>query len=132
MISTFQVDGLNGLDCEECSVASISSPPQVRSKIPVWPLLVAVIADVVAVVLFLPATIGTSALGYLLAPFVVTAVIGIYRYQVITASQSQNFRPGRSQKRQGQLGIALLGISFLIGLGHSWIIATEIAKGLGS
>lgn len=113
-------------------MASISSPTQMRSKIPVWPLLVAVIADVVAVVLFLPATIGTSALGYLLAPFVVTAVIGIYRYQVITASQSQNFRPGRSQKRQGQLGIALLGISFLIGLGHSWIIATEIAKGLGS
>ena len=113
-------------------MSTTSSPLLVRSKVPLWPLLVALVADIGAAALLLPNTFGSSILGYVLAPFLVTAVIGIYRYQVITASQSQNFRPGRSQKRQGQLGIALLGISFLIGLGHSWIIATEIAKGLGS
>ncbi len=91
-----------------------------------------IVVDVLALFLFLPTNIGASIVGYLLAPFVATGLVGYYQFTMIEASQNLGYRPSSKQRRNGKLVIGALVGAFLIGLGHSWIVATEIAKAFSS
>jgi hypothetical protein len=95
-------------------------------------LIGALACDVLSLGLLFSSNLSTSVLGYVLAPFAVTALIGFYRYVMIEMTQNLDYRPTSKQRRQGKYVIAVLIAAFLIGLAHSWIIATEIAKGMSA
>ncbi len=95
-------------------------------------LIAALVCDLVSLGLVFSSGLTTSVLGYVLAPFAVTALIGFYRYVMIEMTQNLDYRPTSKQRRQGKYAMAVLVAAFLIGLAHSWIIATEIAKGVSS
>lgn len=75
--------------------------------------------------LLVPRMPVTSAVGYVLAPLVVTALVCVYTYLDIKASQSPWYAINPNGRRTSA---ALIGVAFVVGLVHAWIVATEIAK----
>lgn len=77
--------------------------------------------------LLFPRELPTSIAGYLLAPLVVTVLVSLYRYRDARASQSNLYsqKPG-----QMKVATAVMALSFIVGLGHAWIIATVVAKAM--
>lgn len=92
-------------------------------------LLAGAVCLVVSAALLIPRSAATSIAGYLLAPLIVTAAVSAYRFRDIRASQSPWYA---ASPKQRQLSTVILICSFLVGLGHAWLIATEIAKMLAS
>lgn len=87
------------------------------------------IALAASALLLVPRTLGTSSLGYMLAPIVVTVLVCVYRYRDARASQSPSYA---SQPRDMRMATWLVIASFAIGLAHAWIIATLVAKAISS
>ena len=105
--------------------ATPNSGPGHLQQAPLALLWAAAATLLVSVVLLVPWSLWPSALGYLLAPLAVTGLVTTYTYQDIKASQSVWYA---SNPRHRRLGTAVIVLGFLVGLAHSWVIATEIAK----
>lgn len=92
----------------------------------VW---LAVGALTASALLLVSRSLAFSVVGYLLAPLAVTILVSVFRYADVKASRSNTY--GRDPKMQKIATTAVL-LSFAIGLFHAWIIATDIAKAIGS
>lgn len=105
-------------------MTGVSAPVQL-DRPPEAVLWVAGAGLVMSVACLVPWSLVPSIVGYLLAPIVVTGLVTLFRYRDALASQSPYYAAQRSQMR---LATALVLVSFLIGLAHAWVIATEVAK----
>ncbi len=74
-------------------------------------------------------SLTSSIVGYLLAPLGVTVLVSVFRYKDVLASRSNMYAGSGNMQRIATITVVL---SFLVGIGHSWIVATDIAKTLGS
>ncbi len=110
------------------ATASVSPMPVVL-KPPVWILFVAAAVLTTSGVLLLFDGLWASALGYLLAPLGVTALVSIFRVRDIQAQQSPRYSPSR---RRQQTAAVLLIVAVAVGCGHAWFAAIDIAKAVGS
>lgn len=107
------------------SAASLPTANVEMIKAPVTLLWGAAGALLLGAGLLIPRMPVTSAMGYLLAPLVVTALVCVYTYRDIKASQSPMYAMHPNGRRVRGL---LIGLAFVVGLMHAWIVATEIAK----
>lgn len=105
-------------------MTGISVPAPV-ARPPIALLGAAGAALVVAALCLVPRSLVLSVIGYLLAPIAVTILVSWFRYRDARASQSPYYA---TQPGQMRLATVMVVVSFLIGLGHAWIIATEVAK----
>lgn len=120
---------LRGLGVGIVGVARVPARVQELERPPRNLLLASAACLIVSAALLLPRSATTSIAGYLLAPLIVTAAVSAYRFRDIRASQSPWYA---ASPKQRQLSTVILICSFLVGLGHAWLIATEIAKMLAS
>lgn len=98
-------------------------------RAPVALVIGAAVALLISVACLVPRSAVLSGLGYILAPIVVTVMVSLYRAADIRASQSAWYLAQPGQKR---LTTIVLLVSFVVGLAHAWIIATEVAKAFAS
>jgi hypothetical protein len=82
-----------------------------------------------SVILLVPRAFAPSLIGYLLAPLAVTFLVSVFRYRDARASQSPFYSTNAMAMRAGTW---LVVISFVVGLAHAWVLATYIAKWIGS
>ncbi len=94
-------------------------------RAPIALVIGAAVALVLSAVCLVPRSALLSGAGYLLAPIVVTVLVCLYRAADIRASQSAWYLAQPGQRR---LSTIILLLSFVVGLAHAWIIATEVAK----
>ncbi len=110
------------------STATSASMAQTQQP-PMAALWGAVAALVVSAALLIPWGTTASVVGYLLAPLVVTGLVTLYTYKDIRASQSVWYSANPTRKK---ISTAIVIAGFAVGLVHSWVIATEIAKAFAS
>ncbi len=104
------------------SIAQTQQPP-------VGALWGALAALVVSAGLLLTWNVTASVVGYLLAPLAVTGLVTLFAYQDIKSSQSVWYSANPTRRK---FSTALVIGGFAVGLAHSWVIATEIAKAFAS
>lgn len=104
------------------SITQIQQPPSTA----LWGAFGAL---VVSTALLIPWNVTASVVGYLLTPLAVTGLVTLFTYQDIRASQSVWYSANPTRRR---LSTALVIGGFTVGLIHSWVIATEIAKAFAS
>lgn len=98
-------------------------------KAPVLLVALAGAALAISAMLLVFQGVWFSVAGYLLAPLVVTVLVSLYRFKDIHASQSVWYA---SSPKQRKISSILIVVSFVVGLGHAWVIATEVAKAFAS
>lgn len=109
-----------------------TSAPQAHyefTKAPAVLIWAAVALLIASIALLAPRALPTSIAGYLLAPLGVTVLASLFRYKDVLASRSNTYVGNGNLQRIATVTVFL---SFLVGIGHAWIIATDIAKALGS
>lgn len=96
-------------------------------KAPTWPIWMAVATAVASVLLLLPAS-SSSALaiaGYCAGAVLTPAFTVIFRFGKQSATQNPFYIPQRSAERLLQVALV---VGILAGVGHAWLVATELAK----
>lgn len=99
------------------------------TKAPAWLVWAAVGVLAISAGLLVGRSLTTSVIGYLLAPLVVTALVSFFRYKDVLASRSNVYTKSPGLQRTATITVI---ISFLVGIGHAWFIATDIAKALAA
>lgn len=121
--------GAHGWGLDVAAVKVGAEPVHDFRRAPVALFVGAAVALLLSVACLVPRSAVLSGVGYLLAPIVVTVLVSLYRAADIRASQSAWYLAQPGQKR---LSTIILLVSFVVGLAHAWIIATEVAKAFAS
>lgn len=111
------------------ATTSAAHPQYEFTKAPAGLIWAAVAVLVVSAALFFLNSMPLSIVGYLLAPLGVTVLVSVFRYKDVLASRSNTYAGNGNLQRIATFSVVL---SFVVGIGHAWIIATDIAKALGS
>lgn len=113
-------------------IVASTSAPQANyefTKAPAGLIWAAVALLIASIALLAPRAMPTSIAGYLLAPLGVTVLVSLFRYKDVLASRSNTYAGNGNLQKIATITVV---VAFLVGIGHAWIIATDIAKALGS
>lgn len=105
-----------------------ASPSYGSTRAPVWLVWAAVAGLLVSAALVFMQSLPMSIVGYVLAPLAVTALVSVFRYKDVLASRSNTYSRDLNSLR---IATIVVVASFLVGIAHAWIIATDIAKAVG-
>jgi len=95
-------------------------------RVAAWPGYTGLVASAVSVLLLIanPATWG-PVLGYVLGAVITPGLAVAHRYSLESRQKNPWFVRAR---RPGQIVVAALVIGMVAGIGHTWLLATELAK----
>jgi hypothetical protein len=88
---------------------------------PVTLLAAAAVASTVSVLLWLPDTLSSHILGYVLSTFITLGLLAAYKRQDLKARQSPFFSP---RSGTSTVGLAVTIVAVAGAMAHVWVIAT--------